>query len=231
MIKHIARVFNINEDEVREQFPTNRSLLPIDVSPPRTSLPVFIPPTPSPPFIPGSPIGPYPRLEFEGYIDPVYPDSPPSISSSAPSIDPSTFLRSSPRLPLADITPIYQVTVPASDTTDYEEMAMVLYCQVSDQQEQIDALEADKENQAPAPKEPQPSTHPGTGWHDNFDANGTHHLFVIPLGDKDVIAPFIHYDLHNPFPELLATNGKNCTIHSHPLHAVSQTSCASPLSP
>ena len=83
----------------------------------------------------------------------------------------------------------------------------------------------------PSLVEPQPSTHPGHGWQDNFDANGTRHLFVIPLGDEDVIAPFICYDLRTPFPELLATNRRYCTVHSRPLHAVPQTSRSSPLSP
>jgi len=212
MIEHVARLLNVAEDEVQKQFPTNRSLLPIDCSPPRASSPIFVPPAPSPPFIPGSPIGPYPGSEFEGYVDPVYPNSP-------------------PRLPLADITPIHQVTTPTSNTTDYEEMAMVLYCQVSDQQEQIAILEADKENRVPTLEEPQPGVHPGSGWQDNFDEKGTRHFFVIPCADEDVIAPFIHYDLCNPFPELLATNGRNCTVHSCPLHAAPQTSRASPLSP
>ena len=108
---------------------------------------------------------------------------------------------------------------------------MVLYRQVSDQDAKIKVLEEDKENQVPPPTDPQPSTHPGPGWQDNFDVTGTRHLFVIPLGDEDVIAPFIRYNLHNPFPELLATNGRNCTVHSYPLHAVPQSSHASPLSP
>jgi len=124
------------------------------------------------------------------------------------------------------------VSHPLNDTTDYEELAMVLYRQVSDQDAIIKELqEADKENRVPSPPTPQPSTHPGPGWQDNFDATGTRHLFVIPLGDEDVIAPFIRYDLRQPFPELLATNGRHCTIHSCPLHATPQTSRASPLSP
>ena len=256
MVEHIACIFNIAEDEVREQFPTNRSLLPIDVPPPCASSPVFVPPAPSSPFIPGSPIGPYPRSEFDRYVDPIYPDSPPSIPSSTSSIDPSTLVifadgeqyenkdawnnrvvqgpqlhRSSPRLPLADITPIHQTSLSPIDTTDYKELAMVLYRQVSDQDEKIATLEADKENQAPPLMDPQPSVHPGTGWQDNFDATGTRHLFVIPLGDEDVIAPFIRYDLHNPFPKLLAMNGRYCTIHSRPLHAVPLTDRCALLSP
>jgi len=108
---------------------------------------------------------------------------------------------------------------------------MVLYHQVSDQDTRIKELLEDKENRVPPPTNPQPSTHPGPGWQDNFDAKGTCHLFVIPLGEEDVIAPFIHYDLRNPFPELLATNRRHCVIHSHPLHAVPQTTCSAPLSP
>jgi len=48
---------------------------------------------------------------------------------------------------------------------------------------------------------------------------GTHHYFVIPDSNDNVIAPFIQYDLDSPFPELLATNGYSCTIHSCPLYA------------
>jgi len=193
-------------------------------------------------------------MELEHYIDPLYLNSPPLVTPSSP-INPSMLViiadrvqyeneeewdnhierdpqlcRLSPRLPLADITPIHQVTPDStSSTTDYEELAMVLYHQVSDQDKKIAALEADKENQVLSPTDPQPSTHPGPGWQDNFDANGTCHLFIIPLGDEDVIAPFICYNLCNPFPKLLATNGRNCTIHLHPLHVAPQSSWASPL--
>ena len=227
MLQHVATILGADIEEVRQRFPDNRSLLPIDVPPPRASSPVFIPSAPSPPYIPGSPIGPYPGSELAEYNDPDFPSDPPSTSSS-PVVE---LCRPSPRVPLADITPIRQVSHPLGDTTDYEELAMVLYRQVSDQDATIKELMENKENQAPSPTNPQPSTHPGPGWQDNFDATGTRHLFVIPLGEEDVIAPFIRYNLHNPFPELLATNGRYCTVHSRPLHMVPQTSRASPLSP
>jgi len=252
MLEHVSNILGVNIEEVRHQFPDNRSLLPIDVSPPRPLSPVFIPPAPSPPFLPGSPAGLYPGSELAEYVDPQFPSEPPSASLS-PSANSSMIVvmadrvqyedkendiergpqlrRSSPRVPLADITPIRQVSHPLGDTTDYEELAMVLYRQVSDQDATIKELMENKENIAPSPTDPQPSTHPGPGWQDNFDATGTRHLFVIPLGDKDVITPFIHYDLRNPFPELLATNGHHCTVHSRPLHAVPQTSRTAPLSP
>jgi len=184
MLEHVANMLGADVEEVRRRFPTPRSLLPIDVPPPRALSPVFVPPAPSPPFIPGSPIGPYPGSELAEYNNPEFPSEPPSTSFSP-------LARPSPCVPLADITPIRQVSHPLGDTTDYEELAMVLYRQVSDQDATITALMEDKENQAPSPIDPQPSTHPGPGWHDNFDATGTHHLFVIPLGDEDVIAPFI----------------------------------------
>jgi len=255
MLEHVSTLLGVNAEEVRRQFPKNRSLLPIDVPPPRAPSPVFILPTPSPPFLPRSPAGPYPGTKLAEYNDPQFPSEPPSASSS-PSANASTIVivadreqykneeewaesiqrhpqlrRSSPRIPLADITPIRQVSHPLGDTTDYEELAMVLYRQVSDQDTRIQELMEDKENQAPSPTDPQPSTHPSLGWQDNFDATGTHHLFIIPLGDEDIIAPFICYDLRNPFPKLLATNGRYCTVHSHPLHAVPQSACISPLSP
>jgi len=255
MIEHISNLLGVDIEEVRHHFPDNRSLLPINVPPPRALSPIFVPPVPSPPFLPGSPAGPYPGSESAEYNDPDFPSEPPSASSSPPTNSSMVVViadgeqyeneeeweqsgqrhlqlrRSSPRVPLADIMPICQVSHPLGDTTDYEELAMVLYQQVSDQDAMIKELMEDKENQAPSSTDPQPSTHPGPGWQDNFDATGTRHLFVIPLGDEDVIAPFIRYDLRTPFPELLATNGRYCTVHSHPLHAVHQTSRASPLSP
>ena len=80
-------------------------------------------------------------------------------------------------------------------------------------------MDADAEGRTPSPTSPQPGVLPGPGWKDNFNAVGTRHFFVIPDGDEDVIAPFISYDLHTTFPELLATNGCGCTVHSCPLHA------------
>jgi len=254
MLQHVTTLLGADIEEVRQRFPDNRSLLPIDVPPPRALSPVFVPPAPSPPFIPGSPIGAYPGTELAEYNDPDFPSEPPSTSHS--SLDESSMIvvmadgvqyfdgddqddqpnlsplrRSFPRVPLEDITPIRQVSHPLGDTTDYEELAMVLYRQVSDQDAKINELMEDKENQAPSSTDPQPSTHPGPGWQDNFTATGTRHFFVIPLGDEDVIAPFIRYDLCQTFPELLATNGRYCTVHSRPLHAVPQSSRASPLSP
>jgi len=151
MLEHVSTILGVDIEEVRRQFPNNRSLLPIDVPPPRVSSPVFVPPAPSPPLLPGSPIGPYPGSELAEYNDPDFPSEPPSISASPPTnlsmvvvISDGEqfeteedweqsgqrlpqFHRSLPRVPLADITPIRQVSHPLGDMTDYKELAMVLY--------------------------------------------------------------------------------------------------------
>jgi len=98
-------------------------------------------------------------------------------------------------------------------------MAVILYQQTEANMLAAKAMDADTEGHTPSPTGPQPGVHPGSGWKDNFNAVGTRHFFVIPDGDEDVIAPFISYDLHTTFPELLATNGCGCTVHSCPLHA------------
>jgi len=151
MLEHVSNMLGVDVEEVHHQFPDNRSLLPIDVPPPRALSPVFVPPTPSPPFLLGSPAGLYPGSELAEYNDPIYPSEPPSASPS-PIANSSMIVitsegeqyeteedweqdgqclpqlrRSSPRVPLADITPIRQVSHPLGDTTDYKELAMVLY--------------------------------------------------------------------------------------------------------
>jgi len=70
MLEHVSTILGVDIEEVRRQFPDNRSLLPIDAPPPRPLSPVFIPPAPSPPFIPGSPAGPYPGTELAEYNNP-----------------------------------------------------------------------------------------------------------------------------------------------------------------
>ena len=110
-------------------------------------------------------------------------------------------------------------------------MAMILYHRAERQVQDIEAMNADAEGQTPSPDGPQPGVFPGPGWKDNFMVTRTHHFFVIPDGDEDVIAPFISYDLDATFPKLLATNGRGCTVHSHPLHAYVVGHHHSPISP
>jgi len=96
---------------------------------------------------------------------------------------------------------------------------MILYQQAKTNKLEVKAMDADAEKRTPSPTGPQPGVLPGPRWKDNFDAIGTRHFFVIPDGEEDVIAPFISYDLHATFPELLATNSHGCMVHSRPLHA------------
>ena len=42
MLEHVATIFGMDVEEVHCRFPTNRSLLPIDVPPPHPVSPVFV---------------------------------------------------------------------------------------------------------------------------------------------------------------------------------------------
>ena len=64
---------------------------------------------------------------------------------------------------------------------------------------------ANKEHATPSSMGPQLSIHPSIGWYDNWDANGTHHFFIIPNEEIEEITPYITYNLDMPFLELLAT--------------------------
>ena len=105
------------------------------------------------------------------------------------------------------------------DTNLVHDMALVLY-EGSQQMDvaQMNAI-ADEEYATPMPTGPQPDVFPGPGWMDNWTETGTRHFFLIPHGKEVCIAPFIQYNFDMPYPELLATHGKGCTVHSRPLHA------------
>jgi len=240
MIEHIARLLNIEEEEVRCQFPTVHSLLPIDRSPPAPTSVL----TPdmlmmahlSTTFndvndyegIHASPNSGYPRTELTNYVDPSYPNSPPIPSPKPLPVPPPHFHDSMSIMPpstsatnstyTSPVIPAFIEDIPSHSPSPISPMAMVLYQQAETKTLEAKAMDTDAEGRTPSPTGPQPGVLPGPGWKDNFDAVGTCHFFVIPDGDKDIIAPFISYDLHTTFPELLATNGRSCTIHSRPLH-------------
>jgi len=241
MIEHIARLLNIEEEEVHCQFPTVRSLLPIDRSPPVPTS-VLTPDTLmmahlSTTFndvddykgIHASPNLGYPGTELEGYVNPNYPNSPPISSPEPLPVPPPHFYDSISVTPpvtsatnsmyTLPIIPAFIEEVPSQSPSPISPMAVVLYQQAEANILTTKAMDADTEGRTPSPTGPQPGVLPGPGWKDNFDAIGTHHFFVIPDRDKDVITPFISYNLHTTFPELLATNGHSCTVHSCPLYA------------
>jgi len=241
MIEHIARLLNIEEEEVRCQFPMVRSLLPIDRSPPAPTS-VLTPDTLmmahlSMTFndvddykgIHASPPSAYPGTELANYDDPNYLNSPPISSPKPLPVPPPHFYDSMSITPpvtsatnstyTLPIIPAFIEDVPSRSPSPISPMAIVLYQQAETKTLEAKAMEADAEGHTPSPTGPQPGIFPGPGWKDNFDAIGMRHFFVIPDSNKDIIAPFISYDLDTTFPKLLATNGHSCTIHSCPLHA------------
>jgi len=241
MIEHIACLLNIEEEEVRRQFPTVHSLLPIDRSPPAPTsvltpdmlimahLSMMFNDVDDYEGIHTSPNLGYPGTELADYVDPDHPNSPPipspkplpvppphfhdSVSITPPVTSATNSMYSSP------VIPAFIEDVPSCSPTPISPMAMVLYQQAETNALETKAMDADVGGRTPSPNGPQPGVHPGPGWQDNFNATSTCHFFVIPDGEEDVIAPFISYDLHATFPELLATNGHGCTVHSCPLHA------------
>jgi len=241
MIEHIARLLNIKEEEVRRQFPTVCSLLPIDRSPPiPTSIltpNTFMMAHLSTTFndvdnyegIHASPNLGYPGTELENHVDPNYPDNPPTSSPKPLPVPPPHFHDSilvTPPVTSATnsmytlpVIPAFIEEVPSCSPSPISPMAIVLYQQTEANILTAKTMDADAEGRTPSPTSPQPGVLPGPGWKDNFDAVGMCHFFVIPDGNEDIIAPFISYDLHMTFPKLLATNGCGCTIHSRPLHA------------
>jgi len=241
MIQHIARLLNIKEEEVRHQFPTVHSLLPINRSPPVPTS-ILTPDTLmmahlSTTFndvdnyegIHASPNLGYPGTELTDYTDPNHLNSPPIPSPEPLPVPPPHFHDSvsvtSPVTSAANSTytspviPAFIEDVPSCSPSPISPMAMVLYQQAKTNTLETKAMDADIEGRTPSPNGPQPGVHPGPGWKDNFNAIGTHHFFIIPDGEEDIIAPFISYDLHATFPKLLATNGCGCAVHSCPLHA------------
>jgi len=240
MIEHIARLLNIEEEEVHHQFPTVCSLLPIDRSPPVPASvltpDMFMMAHLSMTFndvddyegIHASPNLRYPGTKLENYVDPDYLDNPSTSSPEPLPVPPPHFhdsiLVTPPATSAANSTytlpiiPTFIEEVPSCSPSPISPMAVVLYQQAKANVLTAKTMDANAEGHTPSPTGPQPGVLPGPGWEDNFNAVGTRHFFVIPDGDEDVIAPFISYDLHMTFPELLATNGRGCTIHSCPLH-------------
>ena len=241
MIEHIARLLNVKEEEVRRQFPTVRSLLPIDRSPPAPTS-ILTPDTLMMAYlnttfndvddykgVHTSPNLGYPGSELTNHIDPNYPNSPPISSPKPLPVPPPHFHDSISIMPpvtsasnsmyTLPVIPAFIEDVSSHSPSPISPMAVVLYQQTEAKALEAKARDTDTEGHTPSPTGPQPGVFPGPGWKDNFDVVGTRHFFVIPNGDENVIAPFISYDLHMTFPELLATNGHGCTVHSCPLHA------------
>jgi len=192
MIVHIARLLNIEEEEVRRQFPTVRSLLPIDQSPPVPTS-VLTPDTLmmahlSTTFndvndyegIHASPNSGYPGTELTNYTDPNYPNSPspkplpvppPHFHDSMSITPPTTSAINSTYT--SPVIPAFIENIPSRSPSPISPMAMVLYQQAETKTLEAKAMDADAEGRTPSPTGPQPGVFPGPGWKDNFDAVGT----------------------------------------------------------
>jgi len=149
MIKHIARLLNIKEEEVHRQFPTVHSLLPIDRSPPIPTS-ILTPNTLmmahlSMTFndvddyegIHTSPNLGYPRTELTDYVNPNYPNSPTIPSPKPLPVPPPHFHDSVSITPLVTsatnstytlpIIPTFIEDIPSRSPSPISPMAVVLY--------------------------------------------------------------------------------------------------------
>jgi len=185
MIKHIAQLLNIEEEEVCRQFPTVRSLLPIDRSPPVPTS-VLMPDTLMMAHlnmtfndvddyegIHASPNQGYPGTELTDYINPDYPNSPPIPSPEPLPVPPPHFHDSISITPPATsatnstytlpVIPAFIKDVPSRSPSPISPMAMVLYQQAETNTLETKAMDTDVEGQTPSPNGPQPGVHPGPG--------------------------------------------------------------------
>ena len=167
MIEHITCLLNVEEEEVRRQFPTVHSLLPIDRSPPAPTS-VLIPDTlmlahTSTTFndvddyegIVSPPILSYPRTEFESYVDPNYPNSPPIPSPEPLPVPPPHFHDSVSITPpvtsatnstyTSPVIPAFIEDVPSCSPSPISPMAMILYQQAKTNVLEVKAMDANAE--------------------------------------------------------------------------------------
>jgi hypothetical protein len=118
-----------------------------------------------------------------------------------------------PRTPTPEPPPTY-VRAP-----DYEEAPTTFQLELGGHIEAVHIGE-EEERQTPMPEGQQPGVNPGTGWILNSRDTGPCPNFIIPDGSGgEQIAPYIQYDMQPGCPEVLATRGRNCTVHSTPLRA------------
>jgi hypothetical protein len=117
-----------------------------------------------------------------------------------------------PRTPTPEPPPQY-IHVPR-----YEDIPVPFQLDLTSHIEAVHVGE--EERQMPMPEGQQPGVNPGSGWILNSRDGGPQPDITIPDGNGGTqIAPFVQYDMEAGCPEVLATRGQNCTIHSTPLRA------------
>jgi len=83
------------------------------------------------------------------------------------------------------------------------------------------AAQTEADRQTPSPTSPQPGVHPGPRWECNQNTGGIQYMFLIPdEGEGQEVAPFIQVDGDTDYPELMATQGRGCNIHTRALRAI-----------
>ena len=83
------------------------------------------------------------------------------------------------------------------------------------------AAQTEADRQTPSPTSPQPGVHPGPEWEHNQNARGIWYMFLIPdEGEGREVTPFIQADSDTDYPELMATRGHGCNIHTRALRAI-----------
>jgi len=118
-----------------------------------------------------------------------------------------------PRTPTPEPPPTY-VRAP-----DYEDVPVPFQLELGGHIEAVHIGE-EEERQTPMPEGQQPGVNPGMGWILNGRDTGPCPNFIIPDGSGgEQIAPYIQYDMQPGCPEVSATRGRNCTVHSTPLRA------------
>jgi len=225
MIEHIARLLNIEEEEVRRQFPTVRSLLPIDQSPPAPTS-VLTPDTLmiahlSTTFnnvedyegIHASPNLGYPRAELTNHTDSNYLDSPPISSPKPLPVPPPHFHDSVSITPpvtsatnstyTSPIIPAFIEDVLSPSPSPISPMAMVLYQQAEVKTLEAKAMDANAEERTPSPTGPQPGVFPGPGWQDNFNAVGMRHFLSFQTAMRTSSPPSSPTTSTQPSPSSL----------------------------
>jgi hypothetical protein len=79
----------------------------------------------------------------------------------------------------------------------------------------VDDLVSDliERGRTPTRNGPLVGVHPGPGWIPNTN----HHNITTFDGAARVPVPFIQYDFSSPFPKILSTRGRGCTVETHDL--------------
>jgi len=123
-----------------------------------------------------------------------------------------------------DNTPATPTTVALSYHTDFLEdrHAFLSPTQVANLYDTIPVLEdMDEEREEAHTTTPQPGVYPGPGWVRNINHSSNTPVYPEYILDNnmELLAAYYQYDLDTTEPELLLTRGRNCRVHSRPLHA------------